>query len=189
METQAREQAAQEAVRKTLSAEMAELDRYQAKIADLRRYLQQTLQEFSKAADRMEQKAAAPVSYTHLDVYKRQAYYHLGIYIDLHPDQEVTTFMKTDADTIYMERDGQYEPFEIRGVNLGVGIPGEWATDYAIDKQTYLRWFGWIQDVYKRQVKARVLQPDGTYCKKPPVPDPLCAQVLLMQQALSLIHI
>ena len=58
METQAREQAAQEAVRKTLSAEMAELDRYQAKIADLRRYLQQTLQEFSKAADRMEQKAA-----------------------------------------------------------------------------------------------------------------------------------
>ena len=58
METQAREQAAQEAVRKTLSAEMAELDRYQAKIADLRRYLQQTLQELSKAADRMEQKAA-----------------------------------------------------------------------------------------------------------------------------------
>ena len=30
-----------------------------------------------------------------------------------------------------MERDGVYEPFEIRGVNLGVGIPGEWATDYA----------------------------------------------------------
>ena len=34
-------------------------------------------------------------------------------------------------------------------------------------------------------VKARVLQPDGTYCKKPPVPDPLCAQVLLMQQAIN----
>lgn len=58
METQAQEQAAQEAVRKTLSAEMAELGRYQAGIADLRRYLQQTLQEFSKAADRMEQKTA-----------------------------------------------------------------------------------------------------------------------------------
>ena len=34
-------------------------------------------------------------------------------------------------------------------------------------------------------VKARVLQPDGTYHKKPPVPDPLCAQVLLMQQAIN----
>ena len=32
-------------------------------------------------------------------------------------------------------------------------------------------------------VKARVLQPDGTYCKKPAVPDPICAQDLLMQQA------
>ncbi len=34
-------------------------------------------------------------------------------------------------------------------------------------------------------VKARVLQPDGTYQKKPPVPDPICAQVLLMQQAID----
>ena len=34
-------------------------------------------------------------------------------------------------------------------------------------------------------VKARVLQPDGTYCKKPPVSDPICAQDLLMQQAVN----
>ena len=33
-------------------------------------------------------------------------------------------------------------------------------------------------------VKARVLQPDGTYCKKPAVQDPICAQDLLMQQAI-----
>ena len=34
-------------------------------------------------------------------------------------------------------------------------------------------------------VKARVLQPDGTYCKKPAVQDPNCAQDLLMQQAIE----
>ena len=34
-------------------------------------------------------------------------------------------------------------------------------------------------------VKARVLQPDGTYCKKPAVQDPICAQNLLMQQAIE----
>ena len=33
--------------------------------------------------------------------------------------------------------------------------------------------------------KARVLQPDGTYCKKPAVQDPICAQDLLMQQAIE----
>ena len=32
---------------------------------------------------------------------------------------------------------------------------------------------------------ARVLQPDGTYCKKPAVQDPICAQDLLMQQAIE----
>ena len=34
-------------------------------------------------------------------------------------------------------------------------------------------------------VKARVLQPDGTYYKKPAVQDPICAQDLLMQQAIE----
>ena len=69
------------------------------------------------------------------------AYYHLGFYVTMHSDAPVATFMKTDEDTIYMERDGVYEPFEIRGVNMGVGIPGEWATDYAIDQETDRRWF------------------------------------------------
>ena len=35
-------------------------------------------------------------------------------------------------------------------------------------------------------VKARVLQPDGSYQKKPAVPEPICAQDLLMQQAVSI---
>ena len=34
-------------------------------------------------------------------------------------------------------------------------------------------------------IKARVLQPDGTYRKKAPVSDPVCAQDLLMQQAIA----
>lgn len=35
-------------------------------------------------------------------------------------------------------------------------------------------------------VKARVLQPDGSYQKNPAVPEPICAQDLLMQQAVSM---
>ena len=51
-------------------------------------------------------------------------YYGLGLYVDLSPNTPVSTFMKTDSDTIYMQKSGQYVPFEIRGVNMGVGIPG-----------------------------------------------------------------
>lgn len=90
-------------------------------------------------------------------------YYGLGIYIDLQPDTPVTTFMKTDSDTIYMERDGVYEPFEIRGVDLGVGIPGEWATDFAIDKETYLRWFGMIQDLGANTIRVYTILHDDFY--------------------------
>ena len=89
------------------------------------------------------------------------AYYHMGFYVAVHSDEPVTTFMKTDEDTIYMERDGVYEPFEIRGVNLGVGIPGEWATDYAIDEETYLRWFAYIQELGANTIRVyTILQDD-----------------------------
>ena len=60
------------------------------------------------------------------------ARYRLGWYIDLKPDEPVTAFMTTDTQSIYMDRGSGPEPFTVKGVNLGVGLPGEWATDYAI---------------------------------------------------------
>ena len=90
-------------------------------------------------------------------------YYHMGFNFGLSADGPVMTFMKTDADTIYMERDGTYEPFEIRGVNLGVGIPGHFATDYAIDQETFLRWFQSIQDLGANTVRVYTILHDDFY--------------------------
>ncbi len=90
-------------------------------------------------------------------------YYNLGVYIDLHPDAQATTQTCTDEDTIYI-MDGQRPvPFEIRGVNLGVGIPGKWATDYAIDKETYLRWFKQIQDLGANTIRVYTIQSEVFY--------------------------
>lgn len=91
------------------------------------------------------------------------AYYNFGVYIDFHPNEPVTTFMTTDADTIYMEKDGKTVPFEIRGVNMGVGLPGEWATDYAVDKETYLRWFSWIQEMGANTIRVYTVLQDDFY--------------------------
>ena len=91
------------------------------------------------------------------------AYYRLGIYIDFHPNAPVTAFMTTDSDTIYMERDGEYVPFEIRGVNMGVGLPGEWATDYSIDKETYMRWFELIQQMGANTLRVYTILHDDFY--------------------------
>lgn len=91
------------------------------------------------------------------------AYYYLGIYIDLGGGEPVKAFMFTDEDTIYMERDGEREPFEIRGVDLGSGMPGEYSTDFAIDSGTYMRWFALIQELGANTVRVYTIQSDEFY--------------------------
>lgn len=92
-----------------------------------------------------------------------QSYYRFGLYIDLHPNQPVTTFMTTDENTIYMEKNGETIPFEIRGVNMGGGLPGKWASDYAIDKETYLRWFAQIQELGANTIRVYTILQDDFY--------------------------
>lgn len=91
------------------------------------------------------------------------AYYRLGWYIDLHPDEEVTTFMEIEGETIYQQTSEGKKDFEIRGVNMGPGIPGEWSTDFAIDKETYLRWFERIQEMGANVIRVYTIQADDFY--------------------------
>ena len=91
------------------------------------------------------------------------ARYRLGWYIDLKPDELVTAFMTTDTQSIYMERGSGPEPFIVKGVNLGVGIPGEWATDYAVSKETYLRWFAQMQEMGANTVRVYITLHDDFY--------------------------
>lgn len=91
------------------------------------------------------------------------AYYRLGWYVDLHPNQAVSTFMRTQDDKIYQLNDSVYEEFEIKGVNLGSGEPGEWSTDFSIDKDTYLRWFAYMQEMGANVVRVYTIQSDDFY--------------------------
>ncbi|MBQ9986367.1 MAG: hypothetical protein IJP38_08690 [Oscillospiraceae bacterium] len=90
-------------------------------------------------------------------------YFHEGIYFDFGKKEPVEYFMKARDGEIYMEKNGAFVPFEIKGVNLGSGIPGEWATSFAIDKETYLRWFGYIQDMGANTIRIYTIQNDTFY--------------------------
>jgi len=92
-----------------------------------------------------------------------EAYYRYGIFIDLHPKTPVTTFVKTDDHSIMIEKNGQYVPFEIRGVDMGLGIPGQWANDFAIDKETYIRWFGEIQEMGANTIRVYTINDTDFY--------------------------
>lgn len=89
------------------------------------------------------------------------AHYRLGWYIDLMPEEPVTTFVKTDGKEIYLDCGEGWQPFEIRGVNMGSGIPGKWATEFAIDEETYRRWFGYMDadSVLQADSLKKIVQP------------------------------
>lgn len=75
----------------------------------------------------------------------------------------VTTFTGVEGKTILLDIGNGMEPFEIRGVNMGAGIPGHFATDYAIDKETYLRWFAQIKELGANCVRVYTILQDDFY--------------------------
>lgn len=87
----------------------------------------------------------------------------IGLFIGIRSEQPVHTFTKVEGKTILADTGNGMEPFEIRGVNMGVGIPGHFATDYAIDKETYLRWFSMIQEMGANCVRVYTIQSDDFY--------------------------
>ncbi len=56
-------------------------------------------------------------------------------------DGPVAQFV-TDGDFLAIVDDnGQPQPLYVKGVNLGVGVPGTYPGQLALDRETYLRWF------------------------------------------------
>lgn len=90
-------------------------------------------------------------------------YFRFGWYIDFQPGEEVTTFVKTEGNGIYLDCGNGYEPFEIKGVNMGSGEPGDWSTDFDIDKKTYLRWFHYIKEMGANTIRVYTVQQDVFY--------------------------
>ena len=94
------------------------------------------------------------VSLIILVLFLNTAYYRWGFYIDFWPDKEPDTFTTVSGKEILVDEGKGPEPFEIKGVDLGAGIPGHFATEYAIDKETYLRWFRMIQDMGANTIRV-----------------------------------
>ena len=86
-----------------------------------------------------------------------------GWVVRLDTGKEVSTFTWVSGKQILVDSGNGPQPFEIRGVNMGVGIPGHFATDYAIDKETYLRWFGQIKAMGANCIRVYTLLRDDFY--------------------------
>lgn len=69
----------------------------------------------------------------------------------------------TLGDGIYLMNQGNPEPFDIKGVNLGAGIPGHFATEFAIDYDTYTEWFKLIQQMNANTIRVYTISSPAFY--------------------------
>ena len=56
-----------------------------------------------------------------------------------------------------------YQPLYVKGVNLGVGIPGTEPGELALDRETYLRWFADMKDIGVNVVRIYALHMPAFY--------------------------
>lgn len=94
----------------------------------------------------------------------RYAVYYAGFYIDFHPDVPVTVQSRTIGKTIYIKnQNGKDEAFLVKGVDLASSKAGHYATDYAVDKKTWLKWFEQIQKMGANTIRIYTIYDDTFY--------------------------
>lgn len=67
---------------------------------------------------------------------------------------------KVDSKSFYIFRDGQWQKEFIKGVNMGVGVPGTFPGEMAVTRQQYLRWFKYIGEMNANTLRVyTILSP------------------------------
>lgn len=72
-------------------------------------------------------------------------------------------FARAEGDALYLDRGDGFETLDLKGVNLGLGKPGHYATDLAITKEEYLRWFQQIKDLGANVIRTYTLAGEDFY--------------------------
>lgn len=97
-----------------------------------------------------------------LFVYDYIVYFNGDYYISQKAN-DLTCFTKVKEDNLMIDTGTGFQVFDIRGVNLGLGKPGEYATGFSITKEEYLRWFEQIQDMGANVIRTYTLAHDVFY--------------------------
>lgn len=88
-------------------------------------------------------------------------YYSRVLYITSSKDVEY--FSKSENEKLYIDNGNGFNEFQIKGVNLGLGKPGYYATENSITKEEYLTWFEQIKDMGANVIRVYTLGPTDFY--------------------------
>lgn len=76
---------------------------------------------------------------------------------------ELEYFTMTEEDKILIKENSEWIDFEIKGINMDSGKPGVFPGESKVDKEEYLRWFGYIQDMNVNLIRVTDLMPESFY--------------------------
>ncbi|OUP08242.1 hypothetical protein [Collinsella sp. An2] len=86
-----------------------------------------------------------------------------GVDLLLDSPEEISCEWRTHGkETQALSSEG-WEPFTMRGVDLAGSVPGAFVSDYAVDEETYTRWFSEIQDMGANTIRVYMLMGDAFY--------------------------
>jgi hypothetical protein len=68
---------------------------------------------------------------------------------------------KVDTESFFIYKDNKWQKEFIKGVNIGVGVPGYFPGEFAVTKEDYLRWFKYISGMNSNTIRVyTILKPD-----------------------------
>lgn len=76
--------------------------------------------------------------------------------------QQRQSLFRVGEEYLEINRDG-WKKFFIKGVNLGLGLPGYFPGEYAIKKGTYLKWFEQMADIGINVIRNYTVHPPSFY--------------------------
>lgn len=79
-----------------------------------------------------------------------------------YPKQRKVLFRALD-NYFEIRTNGGWKPFFVKGVNLGLGVPGHYPGEYAIKKKTYRSWFEQIHSLGFNAVRIYSIHPPALY--------------------------
>ena len=71
--------------------------------------------------------------------------------------------VRTRDKQIQMLQNDSWQPFEVRGVNMGSAAPGLFPNEGRIPRETYLEWFTLIRDMHANTIRVYMLQAPEFY--------------------------
>ncbi|PLS03058.1 hypothetical protein [Neobacillus cucumis] len=83
--------------------------------------------------------------------------------VELVENNGIKTNSKTDNSHIQIQKNGKWENFLIKGVNMGIGKPGYFPGETAITKEEYFRWFQEIGAMNANAIRVYTLHPPQFY--------------------------